>query len=203
MNSMANMRAILLEPGKSPSILELPVEGLKHEEAIRDTLGGNYGAVEFFQIAEGISLFILVNDLAATLGLKPNRRFPEEDREHIIFGNAIFIAAYNGETEGQEGTLDMPEDLCKVFIEQIEKAFEACDGTESPRPEDTLYYDEPEGKNPPKAYRWIEISKPENLGEPMEAGRVNFYGEGHREFMEASGRFCRRTEVYTKDSPLH
>ena len=102
------MHAILAVPGQEPEILELPAVGLQHEEAIRDVLEGNYGAIEFFKIQDGISLFILVNDLAAVLELPANRRFPGRDQEHIVFGKAIFIAAYNGEIEGAEGTLDMP-----------------------------------------------------------------------------------------------
>ena len=141
------MRAILIEPGKEPEIIRLPAGHGEHEEAIRDVLEGNYGAVEFFEIQPGISLFILVNDLAAVLGMKPNRRFPEPDREQIIYGKAIFMAAYNGADESREGTLDMSEETCLMFMEQIKLHFEACRGDEEPRPEDTLYYDEDEGGN--------------------------------------------------------
>ena len=113
------LHAILAEPGKEPEILMLPTDGLQHEEALRDVLEGNYGAIEFFRSEEGISLFVLVNDLAVALGMKPNRRFPGKDSEQIIFGKAIFIAAYNGELPDREGTLDMPEEMCRMFIEQI------------------------------------------------------------------------------------
>ena len=78
------MRAILIAPGQEPAIIRLPAGHGKHEEAIRDVLEGNYGAVEFFEIQPGISLFILVNDLAAVLGMKPNRRFPAPDEKEII-----------------------------------------------------------------------------------------------------------------------
>ena len=39
------MHAILAVPGQEPEILELPAVGLQHEEAIRDVLEGNYGAI--------------------------------------------------------------------------------------------------------------------------------------------------------------
>lgn len=194
------MRAILIAPGKEPEITYLPVGAGEHEEAIRDVLEGNYGAVEFFELQPGISLFILVNDLAAVLGMKPNRRFPGADSEQIIFGKAIFIAAYNG-ADGREGTLDMSVETCMMFIEQIKMHFAACDGTESPRPQDTLYYDEDaEGK--PISYRWLEISAPSNLPEPIVAGRVKFYRMAEQEVMEVNGRFFRKLEVYTGDGNL-
>ena len=196
------MHAILAEPGKDPEILELPTTGLEHEEAIRDVLEGNYGAIEFFRIQQGISLFILVNDLAAGLGMKANRRFPGTDREQIIFGKAVFIAAYNGENEGQEGTLDMPEEMCQVFIEQIKANFEACAGTEQPRAQDTVYY-EHQGEENEKAFRWIETDAPADPGQPITAGRVKFYGKEQQEIMEINGRFFKKLAVYTEKTPVH
>ncbi len=195
------MRAILVKPGQNPEILELPVEGLQHEEAIRDVLEGNYGAIEFFQIQEGISLFILVNDLAAVLGLPANRHFPGKDAGHIIFGKAIFIAACNGEIEGAEGTLDMPEEMCRMFIEQIKLNFKRCKGTEQPRSEDTIYYDH-QGEENEQAYRWLEIAQPANPGKALEAGRVRFYMKGEQEIMEAGGRFFRKLSLYTPKTEL-
>jgi hypothetical protein len=195
------MRAILAEPGREPEILKLPADGLQHEEAIRDALGGNYGAVEFFPIRQGISLFVLVNDLAAVLGLPANRRFPGQDSEYIIFGKAIFIAAYNGELAETEGTIDMPEEMCQMFIEQIQRNFACCDGTEKPRAQDTLYF-ENQGETDEKTYRWLEIAKPTGLGPAIEAGRVKFYNLQNEEIMEADGRFFRKLVVYTPDTTL-
>lgn len=192
------MHAILAVPGADPELLELPAASPQQEEAIRDILEGNYGAVEFFRIEDGISLFILVNDLAAVLGLAPNRRFPAPDEAQIIFGKAIFIAAYNGETE-REGTLDMAPVLCQMFIEQIKKNFPACQGTEEPRPEDTIYYDD-RGTAAEKAYRWLETSRPAKLSEPLAAGRVKFYERGS--IMEAAGRFFKKIEIYMKATKL-
>lgn len=195
------MRAILIEPGKDPSIIRLPAGQGAHEEAIQDVLEGNYGAVEFFEIQPGISLFILVNDLAAVLGMKPNRRFPAPDEQQIIWGKAIFIAAYNGADESKEGTLDMSEETCLMFIEQIKLHFAACAGDETPKNEETIYYDEDEtGRHP---YRWIECSKPDELPKPMQAGRVTFYRGDFREYMEVHGRFFKKLPVYTSDTKLN
>lgn len=197
------MRAILAEPGQEPAIIRLPAEHGAHEEAIRDALEGNYGAVEFFEIQPGISLFILVNDLAAVLGMKPNRRFPAPEQEQIIYGKAIFIAAYNGADETREGTLDMSEETCLMFMEQIKLHFAPCRGDEEPRPEDTLYYEEDE-EGRQKPYRWVEcLAVPEKLPEPLQAGRVRFYRTAAREIMEAGGRYFKKIPVYTSDTTLN
>lgn len=190
------MHAILVEPGHEPVMIELPAnEG--QDDKIRDILGGNYGAVEFFSIEDGISLFILVNDLAAVLGLSANRRFPPPDEKTVIYGSALFVAAYNGSTE-LEGTLDMSPVLCQMFIEQIKRNFPMCDESVKPSPEETIYYDGPDGSKP---YRWIETDCPKNPGEPVAAGRVSFYQHGR--LMEAQGRFFKKIEVYTKDTPVN
>ena len=192
------MHAILAEPGKDPEIILLPTEGLQHEEGIRDVLGGNYGAVEFFKIQDGISLFILINDLSIVLGHKPNRRFPAPDEKQIIFGKAIFIAAYNGEIEDKEGTIDMPENICNMFIEQIKLNFPMCKGTEKPRKSQTIYYDNKDQENE-RAYIWKEIKKPEQLGESMSAGRVTFYGQDSQQIMKINERFFKK--VILKKQP--
>ena len=196
------MRAILIAPGQEPEILTLPAGKGAHEEAIQEVLEGNYGSVEFFEIQPGISLFILVNDLAAVLGMAPNRRFPAPDEKQIIYGKGIFIAAYNGSVEGQEGTLDMSVDTCRMFMEQIKIHFPLCQGDEVPGPEDTLYYDEDE-EGKPAPYRWVEISAPDNLPEAVQAGKVKFYRGQVQEFMEVNGRFFKKIPVYTPDSKLN
>ncbi len=196
------IRAILAAPGKNPEIITLPADGLHHEEALRDVLEGNYGAVEFFRMEEGISLFVLVNDLAATLGMKANRRFPAPDNEQIIFGQAVFIAAYNGELPDREGTLDMSEETCKMFIEQIKLHFAACSGSEKPRPEDMIYYENQGDPELEKAFRWTEVPRPADPGPALEAGRVKYYSAGEQELLEIHGRFFKRLEVYTGRTQL-
>jgi len=194
------MNAILMKPGKEPVIYALPAEGTMHEEAICDLLEGNYGATEFFPISEDVSLFILTNDLSVALGLKANRRFPGKDKEQIIFGNAIFIAAYNGKSK-KEGTITMPEELCTMFIEQIRKNFAACDGTEKPRSIDEVYYEDQDGDSD-RAFKWSEIDRPAKLGPAIVAGRVKFYDVKNKEIMEINGRFFKQIDIYTQNTPL-
>lgn len=197
------MRAIFAEAGKEPCICELSIDGNRQQEEICDLLGGNYGATEFFAIQDEISLFILTNDLSAALKLPANRRFPGEDHDTIIYGNAIFIAAYNDRAgENQEGTLDMPEEICQMFIEQIKLHFTACNGDEQPSSEEEVYYEESaDGKE--IAYKWLEIEKPAKLGKFIEAGRVRFYDvQGDQEIMSLQERYFRKVQIHTKESPL-
>lgn len=197
------MRAIFAEAGKEPCICELSMDGKEQQEQICDLLGGNYGATEFFSIQDEVSLYILTNDLSAALKLPANRRFPGEDHDTIIYGNAIFIAAYNHRAaESQEGTLDMPEEICQMFIEQIKLNFEACTGDEQPSSEEEIYYEEgADGKE--ISYKWLEIEKPAGLGKFIEAGRVRFYDmQGDQEIMSLQERYFRKVQIHTKESPL-
>ena len=197
------MRAIWAEVGQEPRIYELSIDGDQQQEELCDLLGGNFGATEFFDIGQGVSLFILTNDLSVPLGMKPNRRFPGKDRDTIIFGNAVFIAAYNDRAgEEKSGTLDMPERICQMFIEQITKNFAACQGDEKPRSEDEIYYDNL-GEENEQAYKWLEIEKPAGLGKFIEAGRVRFYDmQGDQEIMSLQERYFRKVQIHTKESPL-
>ena len=85
---------------------------------------------------------------------------------------------------------------------QIKAGFANCEGTEKPRPQDSIYYDHL-GEENEKAFRWLEIDPPAGLGEPIVAGRVRFYGSEHREIMEINGRFFKQLEVYTEQTDLH
>lgn len=193
------MQAIALRPGEKPAIVSLPVEDPHHEEAIRDILGGNFGAIELFPLNDDLSLFLLVNDLAATLCLPPNRRFPAPDDATILYGSAIFIAAFNGSDEKKQGTITLPEDVLREIAAQIDDAFTPCRGDERPDPQETIYYED-EART--KAYRWIEIDPPDTLEYPLAAGRVMFYGKGEKNIMEVQGRFFRKTAVYLPGGAL-
>lgn len=197
------MRAILAEIGREPRICELPKEAKQQHTEIQDLLAGNFGATEFLNIGNGVSLFVLTNDLSIPLRLKANRRFPGQDNDTIIFGNAIFIAAYNDEAKADlNGTIDMPEHICTMFIEQIKVHFAACRGDEQPRSEDEIYYDEtPEGEN--IAYKWQEIEKPDQLGRFIEAGRVKVYEPWpDQEIMCINERYFKKIFIYTDKTPL-
>lgn len=195
MTNEQTMQAIALRPGKQPEIVSLPVEDPHHENAICDILGGNYGAIELFPLSGDVSLYLLVNDLAATLGLPPNRRFPAPDEATVLYGSAIFIAAFNGNSEEKQGTLTLPQELLGEIARQIDEAFTPCRGDERPAPHETVYYEDEERT---QAYRWIEIEPPgpDVLEHPIKAGRVTFYGKGEKDVMGAAGRFFRKTPVY-------
>ncbi|BEU86755.1 hypothetical protein TAMA11512_02190 [Selenomonas sp. TAMA-11512] len=199
MTTENTMRAIALRPGKKPEIIELPVEDPYHEDAIRDVLGGNYGAIELFALSGEISLYLLVNDLAATLGLPPNRRFPSPDDATIIYGAAMFIGAFNGGNEEKQGTITLPQELLEELVRQIDESFIPCRGDERPEPHETIYYEDDDQE---KAYRWIEIDRPDVLESPIAAGRVTFYGKEEKHIMEAEGRFFRKTPVYLPGGSL-
>ena len=98
--------------------------------------------------------------------------------------------------------MDMSEDTCLMFIEQIKLNFPACDGSEEPGPEDTLYHDEDEDGNP-APYRWLEISRPSDLPVPLQAGRVKFYRMPAQEVMEINDRYFKKVAVYTPGSKLN
>lgn len=197
------MKAILAEVGQAPRVCELSIDGEVQQEEIRDLLAGNFGATEFFSVTDEVSLFILTNDLSAALGLKANRRFPGADKDTIIFGNAIFIAAYNDRAPAdKEGTIDMPDHVCKMFIEQIQQHFELCLGDEKPRSEDEVYY-ENVGEDSEQAYKWQEIEKPAKLSRFIEAGRARFYeNTDGTEILCINARYFKKVIVHTNKSKL-
>lgn len=202
----AIIHAILVEPGQEPTICALPAEEAAQKEAISDLLEGNFGATEFFDLKNGVSLFILTNDLSVPLGLRPNRRFPGKDREEIIFGSAIFIAAYNGsvDAEDKEGTVDMPERICRMFIEQIGLGFESCKGDEKPDPKAEVYV-ENEGSDEERSYKWKEIEKPCGVEtcKFLQIGRAKWLEAISGEILEINGRYFEQVTVRTKKAPLH
>lgn len=197
------INAILVKPGEEPEICHLPEDTAAQTEAICDLLEGNFGATEFFDLKNGAALFILSNDLSIPLGLKPNRRFPGADFGEIIFGNAIFIAAYSSES-GQEGVIDMPERICRMFIEQIKRNFKPCRGDEKPHGKADIYY-ENEGTPEERAFRWQEIQKPSGIEKAgsIKAGRATWYQADGQEFMEINGRYFKQAWIIKGKKPLH
>lgn len=135
---MSTINAILMEPGQAPVICKLPAEAEEQMEAISTILDGNFASSRLFNVGNGISLHIFVNDLAVPLGLTANRRLPEPDSHEIIFGNALFLAVDDNGGE-EEGALDIPEDICALFIENLDKSLLPCNGDEKPGPEAEIY----------------------------------------------------------------
>lgn len=197
------INAILVKPGEDPEICKLPVDPLAQNEMICDLLEGNFGAAEFFDLKNGASLFVLLNDLSVPLGLRPNRRFPGEDCNEIIFGNAIFIAAYNESSE-KEGTVGMPEKVCQMFIEQIKLNFKPCNGDEKPAAGAEVYL-ENEGTPEEIAYKWHEIEKPAGLenAQYIQAGRAKWLQCEAQEVLEINQRYFKQVPVNRGKTPLN
>jgi len=195
------IHAILVKPGADPEICQLPLNVDEQIEAISDILEGNIASTEFFDIGNGASLWILVNDFAVPLGLKPNRRLPGKDKEEILFGNIIFIAIYNEKSEF-EGPVHMPENICNMFIEQIKANFEKCNGTENPRSQDEVYVEFPDSENE-RSFKWREIEKPEHVDKFVQAGRAKLIKHDEYEVIELNGRYFKQVTIATKKTPLN
>lgn len=194
------INAILAKPGEDPVICQLPLDTAEQIEAISDILDGNIGSTEFFNIGNGASLWILANDFAVPLGLTPNRHLPGKDYEEILFGNIIFIAIYNEESE-YEGPVHMPEHICNMFIEQIKTNFEPCKGDEKPRSQDEVYTENP---NTPeeRSFKWLETEKPVSCDTFVKAGRAKLIKTDDAEIIELNGRYFRQVNVSTTKTPL-
>ena len=122
------MNCILIKPGQDPEICALPNNPLEQVQAIGDILGGNFASARLFDLGDNKSLHILVNDFAVPLGLMANRRFPGADNEEIIFGNAIFVAM--DDEHSDQGPMDITEEVCNYFIEQLKTNLLPCKGDE-------------------------------------------------------------------------
>lgn len=196
------LNAILVKPGQEPEICRLPLEPDKQADAIADILEGNIGSTEFFDIGNGVSLWILVNDFAVPLALKPNRHMPDKDFDEILFGNIIFIAMYNENSE-YEGAVSMPEHICQMFIEQIRRNFTACKGDEQPRSQDEVYTEYLEdGKQ--RQFKWHRCDKPASYKQCIKAGRANLLILDNDETMlELNGCYFQQIDIYTAETPLH
>lgn len=196
------INAILVKPGQEPEIIQLPLNIDEQLEVIADILEGNIGSTEFFNVGNGVSLWILVNDFAIPLGLQPNRRMPDKDHDEILFGNIIFIAMYNEDSE-YEGPVNMPEHICQMFIEQIKRKFTVCQGDEKPRSQDEIYTESP-GTEQERKFKWKECVKPSSYKQALTAGRANLLIlEDGETILELNGRYFRQVNIYTPETPLH
>ncbi len=195
------IHAILVKPGEEPEICQLPLNVDEQIEVISDILEGNIGSTEFFDIGNGASLWILVNDFAVPLGLNPNRHLPGKDKDEILFGNVIFIAIYNEKSEF-EGPVNMPENICNMFIEQIKANFEQCKGDEKPRSQDEVYVEFPDSENE-RSFKWREIEKPEHVDKFVQAGRAKLIKHDEYEVIELNGRYFKQVTIATKKTPLN
>lgn len=193
------MNCILIKPGQDPEICALPNNPLEQVQVIGDILGGNFASARLFDLGENKSLHILVNDFAVPLGLTANRRFPGADTEEIIFGNAIFVAM--DDEHSDQGPMDITEEVCNYFIEQLKINLQPCKGDEKPDPKHEVFienYGTPEARS----FKWVEIEKPEKVDEFIAAGRAKLIKHPEYEVIEINGRYFKQVTVSTNQGPV-
>jgi hypothetical protein len=193
---MSTLNGILIEPGKDPVICKFSADINQTVEEIATILDGNFASSRLFNVGNGISLHIFVNDLAVPLGLTANRRFPEPDQHEIIFGNAIFLAL-DDETGGEHGAIDIPEDICQLFIENLNQHLERCNGDEKPDPSAEIYT-ENAGTPEEHSFKWQEVERPENIQKIIGNGRVKIVDNGTCNIIEIKGRYFKQVTVEKK-----
>ncbi len=188
------MNCILIKPGQDPEICVLPNNPLEQVQAIGDILGGNFASARLFDLGDNKSLHILVNDFAVPLGLMANRRFPGADNEEIIFGNAIFVAM--DDEHSDQGPMDITEEVCNYFIEQLKINLLPCKGDEKPDPKHEIFI-ENYGTPEQRSFKWVEIEKPEKVDEFIAAGRAKLIKHPEYEVIEINGRYFKQVTVST------
>ena len=166
---MTTLNALLLEVGKNPRVYKLSTEIEKQIEEISAILGGNFISSRLFQVGEGLSLHIFINDMAIPLGLTANRRFPAPDEHEIIFGNALFLLIDDLKGD-EEGGLDIPDHICDIFCKKLDENFTPCKGDEKPDPLSEIFV-ENLGTNEERRFTWQEVEAP--------TGDVKFIGTGY------------------------
>ncbi len=183
---MNTINGILMEPGKAPVIYKFSQAPQRQVEEIQALVGGNFAHTRLFTVGEGIALYIFVTDLAGTLGLAPNRRFPAPDEEEIIFGNAVFLLmADNG--KGTDVVEDIPVQYCDYFIRQLDEALPKCSGDEKADPMREVFT-ENAGTKEEYSYRWVEVPKPKKIPGYKQLGAVRMIDDGKYDTIEVNGR---------------
>lgn len=197
---MSKINAILMEPGKDLVIYRLSADVAKQIEEISAIVDGNFANARLFNVGNGISLHIFVNDLAVPLGLTANRRFPHPDEQEIIFGNALFLALADDAGE-EQGALDIPEDICRFFIENLEQNLARCSGDEKPDAEAEIYT-ENAGTADERRFRWQEVERPRMVKKFIGNGRVRIVDDGICDIIEINGRYFKQITVPGQDKQL-
>lgn len=195
---MSTLNAIIMEVGKDPAVYKLSKAIDKQLEEIAVVLGGNFTSSRLFQVGEDLSLHIFINDMAIPLQLTANRRFPEPDQDEIIFGNALFLLIddVNGD---EEGALDIPDQICKVFISKLKESFVPCSGDEKPNLEAEIFVENP-GTNEERRFKWEEVQAPGKEKELKFIGHgyVRIVDDGICDTLEIRGRYFK--QKYLKES---
>lgn len=197
---MTTINTILLEPGKDPAIYKLSENIDKQIEEISALLGGNFTSSRLFQVGEGLSLHIFVNDMAIPLRLPANRRFSEPDQHEIIFGNALFLVMDDVKGD-DEGALNIPEHICNFFIEKLKENFQPCIGDEKPDPKAEIFV-ENRGTKEERHFRWEEVEEPQNNLNFIGNGYVRIVDDGICDTFEIKGRYFKQIELSHEDKPL-
>lgn len=192
---MTTINAILIEVGKDPAVYKLSRDINKQIEEISAVLDGNFTSSRLFQVGDGLSLHIFVNDMAIPLRLPANRRFPEPDQHEIVFGNALFLLMedVNGD---EEGALDIPEHICDLFIEKLKENFKACVGNEQPDAKSEIFV-ENSGTKEERRFKWEEVQRPEKDLKFIGEGYVRIVDDGTCDTFEIKGRYFK--QIYLND----
>ncbi len=195
---MTTLNAIIMEVGKDPAVYKLSTEIDKQLEEMAAVLGGNFISSRLFQVGEGLSLHIFINDMAIPLQLTANRRFPEPDQDQIIFGNALFLIIDDVKGD-EEGALDIPDSYCEVFINKLKELFAPCNGDEKPNLDEEIFVENP-GTDEERRFRWEEVPAPGKESELKFIGQgyVRIVDDGTCDILEIRGRYFKQN--YLKES---
>ncbi len=197
---MTTINAILMAVGKEPAVYKLSANIDKQIEEISALLEGNFTSSRLFQVGEGLSLHIFINDMAIPLQLPANRRFPAPDEHEIIFGNALFLVLddVKGDTEGP---LDIPDEICTFFIEKLTENFKPCVGDEKPDPQSEIFV-ENQGTEEERRFTWEEVERPENDLKLIGNGYVRIVDDGTCNTLEIKGRYFKQNYLPQEEKKL-
>lgn len=195
---MTTLNAIIMEVGKDPAVYKLSTEIDKQLEEMASVLGGNFISSRLFEVGEGLSLHIFINDMAVPLQLTANRCFPEPDQDQIIFGNALFLIIDDANGD-EEGALDIPDQYCEIFIRKLKESFAPCRGDEKPNLDEEIFVENP-GTNEERRFKWEEVQAPgeENELKFIGKGYVRIVDDGTCDILEIRGRYFK--QKYLKES---
>lgn len=199
---MTTLNAIIMEVGKEPAVFKLSTAIDKQLEEIAAVLGGNFISSRLFQVGEGLSLHIFINDMAIPLQLTANRRFPKPDQDEIVFGNALFLLI-DDETGDEEGALDIPDEICDVFISKLKENFTPCKGDEKPNPESEIFVESP-GTKEERRFKWEEVAAPDNKEELKFIGKgyVRILDDGICDTLEINGRYFKQNYLIENNQKI-
>jgi len=197
---MTTINAILLEPGKDFAIYKLSENIDRQIEEISAILGGNFTSFRLFQLGEGLSLHIFINDMAIPLRLPANRRFPQPDQHEIIFGNGLFLVMDDVKGD-DEGALNVPDPICHFLIEKLNENFQPCMGDEKPDPQAEIFV-ENRGTKEERRFKWEEVELPQKKIKFIGNGYVRIVDDGICDTFEIKGRYFKQIYLSDEDKSL-